>query len=39
MNIELGRLKSGHWRDLTDEELAGLLPQRDLPSLRRAHEE
>lgn len=39
MNIELGRLKSGYWRDLTDDELAGLLPQRDLPSLRRAHEE
>lgn len=28
VNIELGRLKRGHWRDLTAQEVAGLLPQR-----------
>lgn len=28
VNIELGRLKTGQWRDLSDAELRGLLPQR-----------
>ena len=28
INIELGRLKPGHWRDLTAAEVAGLLPRR-----------
>lgn len=28
VNIQLGALASGRWRDLTDAELAGLLPQR-----------
>ena len=27
-NVKLGRLKPGQWRNLTDEELRGLLPQR-----------
>lgn len=35
MNIRLGGLKAGHWRNLRDDELAGLLPQRDLPGVRR----
>jgi 23S rRNA pseudouridine2604 synthase len=28
MNIQLGRLKPGQWRNLTDAELHGLLPNR-----------
>ena len=28
VNIEIGRLKAGQWRNLTDAELRGLLPQR-----------
>jgi 23S rRNA pseudouridine2604 synthase len=28
MNIQLGTLRSGRWRHLTDPELAGLLPRR-----------
>lgn len=28
VNIELGRLKRGHWRELTAHEVTGLLPQR-----------
>ncbi|MFZ5722261.1 MAG: 23S rRNA pseudouridine(2604) synthase RluF [Pseudomonadota bacterium] len=35
MNIRLGGLKPGHWRNLRDDELAGLLPARDLPQVRR----
>ncbi|MFZ5756826.1 MAG: 23S rRNA pseudouridine(2604) synthase RluF [Pseudomonadota bacterium] len=35
MNIRLGGLKAGHWRNLRDDELAGLLPARDLPAVRR----
>ena len=27
-NVKLGRLKPGQWRNLTDAELRGLLPQR-----------
>jgi len=30
MNIRIGGLKQGHWRNLRDDELEGLLPQRDL---------
>lgn len=37
MNIRLGGLQPGHWRELRDDELVGLLPQRDLPAVRRAH--
>lgn len=37
MNIRLGGLKVGHWRNLRDDELAGLLPARDLPGVRRRH--
>ena len=29
INLRLGNLKPGQWRDLTAEELKGLLPQRD----------
>ena len=32
INIELGRLKPGHWRNLTATELAGLLPPRARPN-------
>jgi 23S rRNA pseudouridine2604 synthase len=32
VNIELGRLKRGHWRDLAAPELAGLLPQHTAPN-------
>lgn len=35
MNIRLGGLKQGHWRELRDDELAGLLPARDLPAVRQ----
>ena len=28
-NVKLGRLKTGQWRNLTDAELHGLLPQRE----------
>ena len=35
MNIRLGGLKPGHWRNLRDDELEGLLPDRDLATLRR----
>lgn len=28
INVELGKLKIGQWRDLTEQELKGLLPQR-----------
>lgn len=35
MNIRLGGLKQGHWRNLRDDELEGLLPARNLPALRR----
>lgn len=35
MNIRLGGLKAGHWRNLRDDELASLLPGRDLPRVRR----
>src|SRR3546814_15442962 len=28
-NVKLGRLKAGQWRNLTDAELQGLLPQRE----------
>lgn len=28
VNVRLGSIKSGHWRNLSDEELRGLLPQR-----------
>lgn len=28
VNIQLGRLKRGHWRDLTAQEVAGLLPRK-----------
>jgi len=31
VNLELGRLKRGHWRELTGSEVAGLLPQRAAP--------
>ena len=31
MNVQLGHLKLGHWRNLTDAELKGLLPGRDAP--------
>ena len=27
-NVKLGRMKTGQWRNLTDAELHGLLPQR-----------
>ena len=37
VNVRLGGLKTGHWRTLRDDELAGLLPERDLPAVRRAH--
>lgn len=37
MNIRLGGLKMGQWRELRDDELAGLLPQHDLPTVRRTH--
>lgn len=35
MNIRLGNLKPGQWRNLRDDELAGLLPERDLAGTRR----
>lgn len=35
MNIRLGGLKAGHWRNLRDDELAGLLPGRRLPAARQ----
>ncbi len=35
MNIRLGGLKPGHWRNLRDDELTALLPARQLPELRR----
>lgn len=34
MNVRLGGLKTGHWRNLRDDELAGLLPARDLVGSR-----
>ncbi len=36
INIKLGTLKPGHWRDLSAEELAGLLPQRQLAAAPQA---
>jgi 23S rRNA pseudouridine2604 synthase len=35
MNIRLGGLKQGQWRNLRDDELAGLLPARKLTDTRR----
>jgi 23S rRNA pseudouridine2604 synthase len=35
MNIRLGSLKSGHWRNLTERELSGLLPAQGKPSTRQ----
>lgn len=36
INIKLGALKPGHWRDLSADELAGLLPARQLDAARTA---
>lgn len=36
MNIRLGGLQAGHWRNLRDDELEGLLPARDLVASRNA---
>jgi len=35
MNIRLGSLKPGQWRNLRDDELDGLLPARDLAATRQ----
>jgi 23S rRNA pseudouridine2604 synthase len=31
INVKLGDLKLGHWRNLNEVELRGLLPGRDIP--------